>query len=145
MRGYGARTTVIMGPPASGKSTYVNEHANRGDIVIDLDLLARALGVGVDDHNYPHHVRHVAIGARTEAIHRATRLREDITVWLIHAMPTAEQVAEYTTAGHELVLIDPGPDVVLERCTRLRPREALDIARHWYARQSATATTSRVW
>lgn len=144
---YGATTVVVTGPPASGKSTYVREHAARDDVVIDLDALARALmpDAGVDDHVYPDHVRHVAIGARAEAIWRATRLREAVTVWLIHAMPSAEQLEDYRTRRWQVLEIDPGRDVVLDRCARLRPAAALIKAEEWYSARRPLTTTSRSW
>ena len=72
INGYGARIRVVMGPPASGKSQYVTEHASLTDIVIDLDVIARALmPVTLDrTHVYPQHVRHVAIGARASGTRR---------------------------------------------------------------------------
>lgn len=146
MPGFGARTVVVMGPPASGKSYHVLANATRGDVVVDLDHLAAALTVGYDGaHDYPDHVRHVAIGARREAIKRARALREDVTAWIIHAMPSAAQLAEYTATGAELVTIDPGPEVVLRRCRETRPAAALDTARAWYAQASDTPTASRAW
>ena len=40
--------TVVCGPPASGKSTYVEEHKGDGDLVIDLDVIAsRLAGTGL--------------------------------------------------------------------------------------------------
>jgi hypothetical protein len=38
------RVMLVCGPPASGKSTYVKNHAAASDIVIDLDMIARELG-----------------------------------------------------------------------------------------------------
>lgn len=132
MRGYGAQTTVVIGPPRSGKSTWVRERAQRGDIVIDLDLLAGALTVGLDDTApIPGQVRHVAIGARAEAIRRAMRLREPISVWVVHAMPTPAQRAEYVETGAELVVIDPGHDVVMARCADADATTQA-AARRWY-------------
>ncbi len=82
MSGYGARINVLIGPPASGKSTYVLEHAKPSDIVIDLDVIARALMPIQQErtHVYPDYVRHVAIGARKAALDRATRLAVGCTV-----------------------------------------------------------------
>jgi 5-methylcytosine-specific restriction protein A len=37
---------LICGPPASGKSTYVSANARKGDIVIDVDAIAREYGMG---------------------------------------------------------------------------------------------------
>lgn len=35
---------VICGPPCSGKSTYVREHAEDGDLLVDYDVIAQAFG-----------------------------------------------------------------------------------------------------
>lgn len=35
--------TIVCGPPASGKSTYVSERAGKRDMVIDLDVIASGL------------------------------------------------------------------------------------------------------
>jgi 5-methylcytosine-specific restriction protein A len=37
---------LICGPPASGKSTFVRANSSKGDIVIDLDAIAREYGMG---------------------------------------------------------------------------------------------------
>ena len=37
---------LICGPPASGKSTYVRANARKGDLVIDLDTIAREYCLG---------------------------------------------------------------------------------------------------
>ena len=36
-------TTIVCGPPGSGKSTWVREHAQPGDLIVDLDTLWQAL------------------------------------------------------------------------------------------------------
>ena len=35
---------IIVGPPCAGKSTYVRENAKAGDLRVDYDLIAQALG-----------------------------------------------------------------------------------------------------
>ncbi len=137
MSGYGASIVVVMGPPAAGKSTYVSEHAQPGDVTIDMDRIARAL-MAVEPpttHEYPDHIRHLAIASRKAAIHRATRLRERVTVWLIHAIPTPDDLAEYTRYGYQLVTIDPGREVVEARARMLRPAVMLEHVTRWYAQQ----------
>jgi 5-methylcytosine-specific restriction protein A len=42
----GCRVILICGPPAAGKTTYVEIHAGPVDIVIDLDRIAREHGLG---------------------------------------------------------------------------------------------------
>ncbi len=36
---------IVYGSPASGKSTYVNNHMEQGDLVVDLDLLKQAISL----------------------------------------------------------------------------------------------------
>lgn len=133
--GMGARIIVVTGPPAAGKSTYVREHAGPADIVIDLDVLARALMANPPEstHVYPPHIRHVAIGARSAAINRATRLAERATVWIIHAIPKPEDLAEYRALRWQVLTIDPGRDVVTARAKAQRPPEMLAAVDRWYA------------
>lgn len=81
--------TVVTGPPCSGKSTYVQERARPGDIVIDFDLLAEALG-SVSTHDHPEHIRHVAVATRKAAIQAALREhRCGHHVWIVQCDPLA--------------------------------------------------------
>lgn len=142
--GSGATVKVVIGPPAGGKSTYVREHATLHDVSIDLDAIARALmPVQLEQtHTYPQHVRHVAIGARKAAIDRATRLRERVTVWIIHAIPTPDELAAYRSYHWEVITCDPGRPEVLARCRRERPEYVIPAVDRWYAYTAGTAVTT---
>lgn len=132
----GITVCVIVGPPAGGKSSYVRTHAKPGDLVIDLDRIAAALSVGevTDIHDYPQHVRNVAIGARQAAITRALRTRHPCTVWLIHAVPARDQLQQYARLRYRIVTLDPGRTTVEARVRKLRPRDSLKGAALWYSR-----------
>jgi hypothetical protein len=41
--------TIVCGPPGSGKSTYIREHAKQGDTIIDLDAIMGTLS-GKPEH-----------------------------------------------------------------------------------------------
>jgi hypothetical protein len=131
---YGASIVVVIGPPASGKNTYIEAHASRSDIIIDLDAIARAIMPiqPSSTHTYPLHVRHVAIGARKAAIERALRLKERCTVWLIHAVPTVDQLAEYRRMRYRVVVVDPGRAIVEPRAHAERPPVMLAGVARWY-------------
>jgi hypothetical protein len=144
--GYGASVVVVIGPPGSGKSTYVAEHCKPGDVTIDMDRIARALmpHEPAQTHTYPQHIRHVAVRARKAAVHTATRLRERVTVWLIHAIPTPAELAEYRGLGWQVLTIDPGRAIVEQRVREQRPEEMLLHVRRWYAQfGEQPAPTSR--
>lgn len=139
----GQRVHVITGPPAAGKSTYVREHAGSQDVIIDLDRIALSISAeGMDHHGYPEHIKHVAIGMRAAAIQRATRLRERVHVWLIHSMPSPDQVTEYRGHGWEVVEVDPGRAEVLARAATQRPEYVYPVIDRWYGRKAAEAAAS---
>lgn len=145
MTGYGASVVVVIGPPAAGKTTYVQEHAKPSDLVVDMDAIARALMVNppAETHVYPEHVRHVAIKARAAAVHHATRLRERCTVWLIHAIPRPDDLADYKKLGWQVVTVDPGRPVVEARVRTMRPLIMQPQVARWYATYGAPDLVNR--
>lgn len=141
---------VVMGPPASGKTTYVLSQAKPGDIVIDLDRIAGALtSPQADSHRHGDAVRRVAHRVRQAAISEGLRHCGDVDVYVIHSTPRPEARAKYDRHGAEYVTIDPGRDVVLRRCDEQRSTQARAVADRWYSERAATepttASPSRVW
>lgn len=132
---------VIMGPPAAGKSTFVREHAQHGDIIIDLDHLANVLaGKPMGNHEHTGDVLAVAKAARQAAID--TALTREVTVWLIHTNPSPTQRAEYIKHGAKFHTIDPGKKTVMARCKDQRPKHMLKVAAAWYDKQAKAAKTT---
>jgi hypothetical protein len=128
---------LVTGPPAAGKSTWVRERAKHGDITIDFDALAGSLTPKGDQaHLYPEHVRTVTKAARKAAVDSAVQFARAVNVYVIHSTPTPGQVRHLERLGAETVTIDPGQDIVLERCRRERPAHMLEVARQWYEEQS---------
>lgn len=125
---------VVTGPPAGGKSTWVRGHAKAGDVVVDYDLLAGALSGPHqgDPHNHPEAVRKVAFRARTAAIREALRHVASTDVYIIHSMPKAEWLATYAEHHAQIVTVDPGRDVVMQRIAAERPATARAVATRWY-------------
>ncbi|TDB88340.1 hypothetical protein E1264_11700 [Actinomadura sp. KC216] len=127
---------VVTGPPASGKTTYVQAHATPGAVVIDWDALATALTAGPgDSHRHPRPVQQVAHRARRAAIREGLRQSRGHDVWVVHSAPCPEAMAEYQAHGAHVITIDPGQDVVLARCEQLRPPASRDAALRWYAQR----------
>lgn len=123
---------LITGPPAAGKTTYVKEHAKHGDIVIDHDALASVLTVDCDPHDPPNHIKQVVKAARRAAIDVAIQHSQTVDVYVIHSMPSANLVNHYLAHDAQIVTIDPGQDVVLQRVKRMRPRQMIVAAQQWY-------------
>lgn len=131
--------TVVTGPPASGKSTHVREHAEPGDIVVDFDVLATAFG-SPDRHDAPKDVADVAFAARAAAIEQILD-GVDADAWIIHTQPKAEWIAEYEAADAVFVEIDPGLEACLKQAEDDgRPEWTADVIRDWYRQRNADDT-----
>lgn len=112
--------TVVMGAPCSGKSTYVREHAKPGDIVIDFDVLAQALGSPVP-HDHSHEIRMVTIDMRRTAIASAIQAHlRGHTVWVVDINPEM-RMAAYKRAGARFVTMSADRDELHRRADAERP------------------------
>ncbi|GAA4626640.1 hypothetical protein GCM10023196_035690 [Actinoallomurus vinaceus] len=141
--------TVVTGPPCSGKTSWVDLHAGPADVVIDLDRIAHAMtSPTAGDHDHAPTVYRVAQRARWAAITEALRHVDAADVYVIHTQPSAQARQKYEAHSARIITLDPGRDVVLERCKRMRSTEALKVAERWYATRLAGAPlkqASRAW
>nr|WP_232491111.1 AAA family ATPase [Mycobacterium dioxanotrophicus] len=132
---------LVTGPPASGKSTWVREHARPGDITIDFDAIANVLTPpDGKPHKHTPAVQAITKAARQAAIDTALQTAGDHDVYIIHSMPSAATVQRYRDAGAQIVTIDPGQDVVMARCRAERPWQIQQAAKLWYRQQTPGAT-----
>lgn len=142
---------VVTGPPAAGKSSWIQSHATARDIVIDLDLIARALtGPGAPQWNHDPVVQRVAQKARYAAIDEACQHLGKTDVYLIHTMPNAKAMARYKRLDAKVVAVDPGRDVVMARIAAMRSPEMQRVATRWYSQRrnlprSVMPQASRQW
>lgn len=121
---------VVLGPPCSGKSTYVREHKKDGDIVVDFDRLAEALG-NDEKHAAPSPIKEVAFIARGAVIYEICK--KDYEAWIIHTKPTEFQRKLYDEAGAEYIEMDTDMQTCLERCEAdNRPEGTADIIRQYF-------------
>lgn len=128
--------TVVIGPPAGGKSTYVAQHAGPADAVLDLDRLGLALAApGTEHHDYPDHIRRAAMAARRAALHRLTTDPACPHLWLIHGRPDPTAMRTYRHWNATVVVIDPGEAVARRRCELERPAAVLAELDRWYRTQ----------
>ncbi|MFJ8555300.1 AAA family ATPase [Streptomyces sp. NPDC093676] len=142
---------VVTGPPAAGKSSWIDAHAKPQDVVIDLDRITSALtGPGAPQWNQnPTHLR-IAHRARYAAIDEAVQHLDRLDVYLIHTMPNARAMAKYKRLQARIVVVDPGRDIVMQRITSMRSPDMERVATRWYnARrrlpQQAMPQASRSW
>lgn len=126
---------VVIGPPCGGKSTWCKQQAQSTDLIIDYDRIAQALTTDTgetDPHDHTPAVKAVAKAARQAAIDKAITLT-DTDVYLIHSTPSPALLARYRSHGAHIEVIDPGPDVVMQRCKRERPWQMQQVVKRWYA------------
>ena len=129
---------VITGPPCGGKSTYVSKNAQAGDLKIDYDALAQALGAA-DSHAAEGLIRKAAFDARNGAIDRALK-NPAAESWIIHTSPTEERLKQYQEAGADVVKLDPGYDECITRAKRDgRPQQTFDGIEKYYSGQKGKA------
>lgn len=126
---------VIAGPPCSGKSTLAARLAGSGDVVLDFDVIARALGSPASWlHAEPYRTRAEA------------RMRE-LMGWLPgHGSGTAYVVRSLPDPRHRATtvrllrarvayVVDPGVAECLRRCeVDGRPVGTVGEIGEWYAR-----------
>jgi 5-methylcytosine-specific restriction endonuclease McrA len=126
--------TIVCGPPASGKSTYVKEHAGKYDLVIDLDEIASSLS-GQSLHDWDRSKWLVpAMRRRNEILgdlSRATTARWP-RAWLIvsEAKPEYRQWWDDTLKPERIIVIETQPDECMRRvrADSTRPRDKTNAA-----------------
>lgn len=134
-----ANIYIVTGPPASGKTTWVRDHAKPGDITIDFDAIANTLTPpDGQPHKHTPQVQTVTKAARQAAIDTALT-QTDLDVYIIHSDPGASTIAKYQSLGAHIITIDPGQDIVLARCRAERPWQMQQAAKRWYQQTRAAA------
>jgi 5-methylcytosine-specific restriction endonuclease McrA len=123
--------TVITGPPCSGKSTYLTRHAAPGDILIDFDVIARAIGSpSLFDHPDP--IRWVTIAARRAAIEAALRQHDrGARVWIVQTSISRPDMRRYVDAGAEIVTLSADKETLRARARAERPARWLELIEAW--------------
>lgn len=98
--------TVVCGPPGAGKSTYVREAMEPGDLILDMDLIYRALTDGPDK---PNAILPFAAEARDAVLARLSRRNQLRHAWIVTSAPRRADREPYIRAGARLImrLADP--------------------------------------
>lgn len=126
---------IVSGPPASGKSTYVQQHRDPDSIVIDFDHIAAALGF--PDRTRPNGLRGVVRAGRIAMIDSIIENRRPwrADIWVIDTSPVASALERYEKYKGQVQyhVLNPG---VLE-CKRRaaadrRPDWTYAVIDEWY-------------
>lgn len=116
---------VITGPPCAGKSTYIRDHAEKGDLIVDFDAIAAA--IGAEPYEATGTLFDVAARLRWKAIEYAVEC--GVTAWIV------DTEHRYSfTPDEDVVVLDPGYDVCMERAKQDgRPQRTIDGIEKWYS------------
>lgn len=123
---------VLTGPPCGGKSTYMEKHAKPGDLKVDFDELSLTMGAK-EKWNPKGIVQKAALKARKAAIDTALK-DPGAESWIIQSRMTETLRKQFEEAGAEIIEIDPGKEVCIDRAKRDgRPKNILLAIEGWYA------------
>jgi len=118
--------TLVTGPPCSGKTTYVQQHMQPGDLVIDYDALAVALG-SPDTHDHPKQLVPYIMQARDAVIDRIQRDRTLKQAWLIRTRPRPSDLA---IATEHIALDTPREECLRRAIAAGRPTATITLLSH---------------
>ena len=128
---------VVTGPPCGGKSSYVREHMRPGDVRVDFDLLAQALGsADAHDPNVSDSVFAVTAAARRAVVGRVLDTEQPLTndSWLIWQKVPPVMAERLEAVDAEFVEVDPGKEECLRRAREdNRPQRTFDGIEQYYA------------
>ncbi|MFF8659473.1 AAA family ATPase [Streptomyces huasconensis] len=142
---------VVTGPPAAGKTSWIEAHAKARDVVIDLDRITSALsGPGAPQWNQNALHLRIAHRARYAAMDEALQHVDRLDVYLIHTMPNAKALAKYKRLKARIVVVDPGREIVMARIAAMRSTDMERVATRWYNARNrlprpAMPQASRTW
>ena len=134
----GRRVCIVYGPPCSGKSTYVREHARRGDIVVDTDRLFAAISMQ-PEYDKPDNLLANVFGIHDLLIDNIkTRYGKWHSAWVVGGYADKrkrEKMAD--ELGAELVFCDASKEECFARLARdegrrMRQEEWKVYIEEWY-------------
>lgn len=111
-----AKTYIVYGSPASGKTSYVTEHRQAGDLVVDLDLLKQAISM-CPRADAPVNLLPVAIGIRDYIYELIEAGAIDCkNVWVIASLPRRKEREELRERlNAELVYVESSYHECIDR------------------------------
>lgn len=107
---------IVWGSPGAGKSTYVKEHYEYGDIVVDLDYIKRAISF-LQKSESTNTISDVSIKIRNFLYDLISdESIECKNIWVVSALPVkADRIALSNRLGAKLIHIDTDKEECLKR------------------------------
>jgi HK97 family phage prohead protease len=124
------KVTLVWGPPCGGKSTFVQEHAQRGDIVLDRDSIYQALSISQRYENHPELAD--LVSQTWDQLLRSIPDQASDT-WIISSSPqrSQRQELEHLTTEAQFVFADMA--TCTQRAKQARPETWNDHISNWFA------------
>lgn len=125
---------LVYGSPCSGKSTYIKEHMNDGDIVCDVDLLYEAIGCR-KAHDADLWVHETALKLKNTLL---GIIRDRDGMWkdayVVSTANTEEKIKKDKERinADECIFVDTPYDVCMERA-KDRPQYFKYLIEEWFA------------
>jgi len=121
--------TIVCGPPAGGKTTWVAQHKADGDVVIDLDEIGARLS-GEPPEAWSREWLAKAIAERNQLLGSLAG-RSEGRAWFIVCEPLAEDRQWWgdTLRAERVVVIEAKPKECVRRC-RAHPVRAAQLERY---------------
>lgn len=111
---------IIYGPPMSGKSSYVIEHMEKGDLVVDMDRLYAAVSF-MPQYDKPENLKYNVFAIRNYIIDNIrNRYGGFRTAWIIGGYPNKfEREKLANELGAELIYIESTRDECIDRLNNI--------------------------
>lgn len=140
--------TMVCGPPAAGKSTYVRDHAGPNDLVIDFDrILESVTGSGASEKQRRAGLSEAAL-ERNRILRTLSTDRKHERCWFIICAGKEETRLRWAKRlDAEVVLLDTPRDVCLarvrsEKTSRETKASRLGAVRRWWTQHAGRGKTS---
>ena len=123
---------LVYGSPLSGKSTFVHDNANAGDLIVDMDNIWQCIS-GCDRYVKPNRLRTNAFDIRNLLID-SVRMRKGnwLNAYVIGGYPLiSERERLIKSLGAREIFIDTPKEECIERA-KTRPKEYLEYIDDWW-------------
>jgi hypothetical protein len=131
----------VAGPPCSGKTTYVAEHASPSALVIDWDAIAQRLGSPHSHHHPPS--MFASIDAEYRALLAQVPYAEE--AWIIRSLGSPTERAEWAERyDAEVLVLRPDIDTLTARALdRPDPDRTVRDVHRWFAEDEGSPLPRR--
>lgn len=118
---------IVHGSPCAGKTTFVKEHANADDLIVDVDALYKAVSLCFT-HDQPARLKANVLGLR-DVLFDQIRIRKGLwrNAWIITSKTSLELAQDAAVLRAQLVHIDTDRQTCLDNLHR--DPNGRDIAR----------------